>query len=114
MQSNKEKDNLFKKCRHFGNLKLESFLKVFISFQKIKSLQDKDTFYQILMSFLRKGHVTIQKNALDCLIKFEKEEIVQYADDIRKFIKPESYREQMIQFKLDKETGLLTEDQRKV
>lgn len=95
-------------------MKLEVFLKFFTSLQKLQSCREASSLYEFLLTFLRKGHVTIQKHALECLLKFEKEEITQHADTIRKFIKPESYRDQMIQFKLDKETTTLTESQRKV
>jgi len=95
-------------------MKLEVFLKLFTSIQKLQSLSEASALYSTFLTFLRKGHVAIQKHALECLLKFEREEVTQHAEILRKFIKPESYRDQMIQFKLDKETTTLTEAQRKV
>jgi len=85
-----------------------------MNLNKLKNLESAQELYELLLVFLRKGHVNIQKNALECLIKFEKEEISKYAENIRKFIKPETYKDQILEFKLDPESSPLTESQRKI
>jgi len=86
-RANREKDSMFHKCRHFANTKLEVFLKLFTTCKSVSNFHKVPNFYDLLQVFLRKGSINIQKHALECLLKFEKSEVNQHADNIRKFIK---------------------------
>jgi len=109
-RANREKDSMFHKCRHFANTKLEVFLKLFTNCKSIANFHRIPAFYDLLQVFLRKGQINIQKHALDCLLKYERNEVNQHAENIKKFIKPETYRDQLTNFSFDS----LTEAQRKI
>jgi hypothetical protein len=46
-----------------------------MNFHKLKDLKNSKQLYDLLLTFLRKGHIGIQRNSIECIFKFDKEEV---------------------------------------
>ena len=95
---------------HVMNLRLELFLKLFSNLDNLNNLRNDPNFYENLLIFLRKPHAKIQQFSLECLLKFNNEEIMKYAVNLRKFINKQTYKEQITTFDVD----LIDDNSRKV
>ena len=93
-------------------MKLDNFLKVFATNDRLREFPGFDNFYEQCLTFLRKSHAGIQKSSLDCVLNINKTSLSNLNEVLKKFIKDDAYKTAIMDFNVEKITANLKKEER--